>query len=121
MPFVIGYAPAEGALTREKDDFWNVLYDLVNGVPSGDEFLVLMDANVRTGKRENGCADGKGRGAYGRDELDDNGERLLFHATDDKLALEITFFAEPYRGVSYTSQTAHRGKGQYQPAYILTR
>ena len=46
-----------------------------------------MDANVRTGTREIRWTDSKVLGAYGRDELNDNGERLLINATDNKLAL----------------------------------
>ena len=46
-----------------------------------------MDANARTGMRQIGWTDSKVMGAYGRDELNDNGERLLIHATDNKLAL----------------------------------
>ena len=35
-----------------------------------------------------GWTDHKVMGAYGRDELNENGERLLLHATDNKLALQ---------------------------------
>ena len=44
-----------------------------------------MDANARTGMRGIGWTDSKVLGAYGRNELNDNGERLLIHATDNKL------------------------------------
>ena len=94
---------------------------MVTGVPSGDHLFVLMDANARTGKRQSGCADIKVLGAYGRDELNDNGERLLLHAADNKLALLNTFFATPNRGVSYTFQSANLGKGQSRLDYILAR
>ena len=76
-----------------------------------------MDANAWTGKRQSGCADSKVLGAYGRDELNDNGERLL-HAADNKLALLIAFFATPNRGVLYTFQSADSGKGQSRLDYI---
>ena len=73
VSFVVGYAPTLGSLAREKDHFWNALDSVVTGVPSGDHLFVLMDANARTGKRQSGCADSKVLGAYGRDELNDNG------------------------------------------------
>ena len=100
VSFVVGYAPALGLLARETDHFRNALDSVVTGVPSGDHPFVLMDANARTGKRQSECADSKVLGKYGRDELNDNGERLL-HAADNKLALLIAFFATPNRGVSY--------------------
>ena len=48
---------------------------MVKGVPSRDRLLVLMDANARTGMRGIGWTDSKVFGAYGRDELNDNGGR----------------------------------------------
>ena len=40
-----------------------------------------------------GCDDGRVFGAYGRDELNNNGKRLLSLASDNKLALTNTFFS----------------------------
>ena len=100
VSFVVGHAPTLGSLARGKYHFWNALDSVVKWVPTGDHLFVLMGANARTGKRQSGCADSKVLGAYGRDELNDNGERLL-HAADNKLALLIAFFATPNRGVSY--------------------
>ena len=121
VSFVVGYAPILDAPVREKDHFWNELNNVVSGVPSGDHLLVLMDANARTGKRESACASSKEMGAYGRDELNNNGERLLLHAADNKLALLNTFFATRARGVSFTFQSPNTGKGQCRLDYILTR
>ena len=80
-----------------------------------------MDANARTGIRGIGWTDSKVLGAYGRDELNDNGVRLLIHATDNKVALPHTNYATPARGISYTFQSPNRGKVQYRLDYILTR
>ena len=80
-----------------------------------------MDANARTGMRGIGWTDSKVLGPYGRDELKDNGERLLIHATDKNLALLDTYYATPARGISYTVQNPNRGKAQYRLDYILTR
>ena len=49
-------------------------------VPKYEQLFVLMDANARTGKRENGqvgSKDNKLFGDYGRDILSDNGELLV--------------------------------------------
>ena len=47
---------------------------------------------VHTGVRGIGWTDRKVLGAYWRDELDGNGERLMLHATDNKLALLNTYY-----------------------------
>ena len=46
-----------------------------------------MDAIARTGMRGIGWTDSKVSGACRRHELNDNGERLLLHAPDSKLAV----------------------------------
>ena len=94
---------------------------MVKGIPSRDHVLVLIDAIARIGMRGIGWTDRKVLGAYGRDELSDNGERLLIHATDNTLALLNTYYATPARGISYTFQSPNRGKAQYRLDYILTR
>ena len=66
-----------------------------------------MDADARTGERENEFADSQVPGAYGGDELTDNGEQLLLHATDNKLELQNTCFVTPF-GVSCTCKPSLR-------------
>ena len=100
VSFIVGYAPTLDKSTSENDYFWSSLDEVVKGVPSRDHLLVLMDANVRTGMRGIGWTDSKVLGAYGCDELNDNGERVLIHATDNKLALPNTYSATPARGIS---------------------
>ena len=99
--FIVGYAPTPDKSTSEKHYFCSSLDEVVKGVPSRDHLLVLMDANARTGMRRNGWTNNKVLGAYGRDELNDNRERLLTHAIDTKLALLNTYYATPTRGISY--------------------
>ena len=62
----------------------------------------LVDANARTGKRMDGCGDGRVLGAYGRDELNNNGNHLLTFTKDNKLALTNAFFSTRKSGVSHT-------------------
>ena len=85
------------------------LNSTVKPVPAREHVFVLTDANARTGERGDG---GKVLGAYGRDVLNENGKLLLRIAEDNKLALLNTFFSTPKRGVSFTFQSANRGKGQ---------
>ena len=106
MSFVVGYAPTLDKSTSEGDHFWSSLDEVVR--PSMDHHLVLMDANVRTGMRGIGWTDSKVMGAYGRDELNDNRERLLIHATGNKLALLNTYYATPVGGISYPFQNPNR-------------
>ena len=120
MPFIVGYAPTLDK-SSENDYFWSSLDEVVKGVPSRDHLLVLMDANARTGMGGIGWTESKVLGAYGRSELNDNGEQLLIHATDNKLALLNTHYATPARGISYAFQSPNRGKAQYRLDYILTR
>ena len=121
VSFLVGYAPTLGKSTSERDYFWSSHDEVVEGVPSRDHLLVLLDANARTGMRGIGWTDSKVLGAYGRDELNDNGERILTHATENNLALLDTYYATPARGISYTFQNPNRGKAQYTLDYILTQ
>ena len=91
-------------------------------VPAREYVFVSTDANARTGKRGDGRgeADSKVLGAYGRDKLNENGKLLLGFAENNKLALVNTLFCTPKSGVSYTSQSANRSKGQARLEYILT-
>ena len=60
-------------------------------------------------------------GAYGRDVLNENGKLLLGFAENNKLALLNTFFSTRKRGISFTFQSANRGKGQARLEYIRTK
>ena len=121
MSFIVGYAPTFDKSTSKNGNFWSSLDKAVKGVPSRDHLLVLMDANTRTGMRGIGWTDSKVLGAYGRDELNANGERLLTHATENKVALLNTYYATPASGISYTFQRPNRGMAQYRLDYMLTR
>ena len=118
VSFIVGYAPTLDKSTSEKDFIWNSLDEVVKEVPSRDHLLVLIDANARTGMRGIEWTDNKVLGANGRDELNNNGERPLTHATDNKFALLNTYYATPARGISYTLQSPNRGKAQYRLDYI---
>ena len=63
-----------------------------------------MDANARNGEKIEGerTEDDGVLGAYGRDELNKNGKRLLNFATDNKLAVTNTFFSTHKGGISHT-------------------
>ena len=83
--------------------------------------FVLKDANARTGKRMEECDDGTVLGAYGRDELNNNGNRLLSLASDNKLAVTNTFFSARKGGLSHTFNRINSRNDRKRMDYILTR
>ena len=81
---------------------------------------VLMDANARTGRRgrgESGSESNNVLGAFGRDVINDYGERLLSFAANHDLSLVNTFFRTPKGGILHT----FNGRGKKRVDYILTR
>ena len=89
-------------------------------VPEHEQFFMLMDANARTGRRGGGELGGeecKALGAYGRDTLNDNGERLLSVSANHELALLNTLFSTAKNAISHT----FKGRGRKCIDYILTR
>jgi len=122
--FVVAYAPTEASKAVEpKRVFWETLGDLVDRVPRKEYLFVLMDANARTGMREGGGGDSGNKvlGAYGRDELNENGRRLLTFAANNNLALTNTFFSTRKGGVSHTHNGIGRLNDRKRIDYILTR
>ena len=120
VTFAVAYAPTETQNADKKHAFGTSLDRVVEEVPKHEQLFVLMDANAHTGRREKGevgSKDGKIRGAYGRDTLNDNGELLLSFANNHDLALVNTFFSTPKGGVSHT----FNGRGKKRIDYILTR
>ena len=54
VTFVVAYAPTEPQNANNKHAFWTSRNRVVEEVPKHEELFVLMDANARTGRRENG-------------------------------------------------------------------
>lgn len=51
--FVAAYAPTDREPQREKIDVWTALDGLFADVSSGEHIVAMMDANARSGKKEN--------------------------------------------------------------------
>ena len=102
--FVVGYAPIEPSDSEKKRAFWHRLDGMVQPIPKKECLFVLMYANARIGETIEGerTEDDGVLGAYGRDELNDNGKILLNFATDNKLAVTNTFFSTCKGGISHT-------------------
>ena len=119
---VVAYAPTEANLNAQmKEEFWKKLGNMVEQIPTKECLFVLVDANARTGKRMEGCGDGRALGAYGRDELNSNAKRLLAFASDNRLALMNTCFSARKGGISHTFNGISSRNDQKRIDYILTR
>lgn len=119
---VVAYAPTEAnPNTQMKEEFWKKLGHMVEQIPTKECLFVLVDANARTGKRMEECGDGRVLGAYGRDELNSNGKRLLAFASDNRLALTNTFFSARKGGISHTFNGISSRNDRKRIDYILTR
>ena len=118
--FVVGYAPTNTQSVGKKNAFWTALERVVKEVPEHKQPFVLMDANARTGRRGGGklgSEECRVLGAYGRNYLNDNGERLLSFSANHELALLNTFFSTAKNAISHT----FNGRGKRRIDYILTR
>ncbi|CAB1115349.1 unnamed protein product [Ectocarpus sp. CCAP 1310/34] len=71
--------------------------------------------------RRDGCCDAKIMGGYGRDIMNNNGERLLGLASDNQLSLTKTYFRTPKGRVQHTFQSSNTGKEKYRLDLILMR
>ena len=123
--FMVGYAPTEPSDSEKNRAFWHRLDSLVQRISKKESLFVPMDANARTGEKIEGerAEDDGVLGAYGRDELNNNGERLLKFATDNKLAVTNTLFSTRKGGISHTYNGVigdHAGDFK-RIDYILTR
>ena len=100
---VVAYAPTEANPDAElKEVSGRKLGHIVNQIPAKESLFVQIDANSRSGRRTAGCHDGRVLEAYGRDELNNNGKRLLSLASDNKLALTNTIFSARKGEISRT-------------------
>ena len=84
IPWLGGYAPTDTQSAGKKNAFCTALERVVKEVPEHEQLFVLMDANARTrrGGGKLGSEECKVLGAYGRDTLNDNGERLLLFSAN---------------------------------------
>ena len=120
VTFVVGYTPTDTQSVGKKNAFRTALETVVREVPEHEHLFALMDANARTGRSGGGklgSEECKALGAYGRDTLNDNTERLLSFSTNHGLALLNTFFSTAKNAISHT----FNGRGTKCIDYIVTR
>ena len=118
---MVAYTPIEEAPEGQKAKYMAALNSTVALVPPRKYVFVSTDANARTRKRGEGGGEARNMvlGAYGRHVLNENSKLLLGFVEDNKLALQNNSFCTPKSGMSYTSQSSNRSKGQAHLHYIL--
>jgi hypothetical protein len=122
MNFISFYAPTEGEDEDVKDLHWHALHKMVSELPKGESLMIGTDANARTDHHvEEGME--KVLGRHGRDELNDNGRRLLEFAFANDMAIASTFFRKPRRETHTFQFAAKKGASGVTARldYILTR
>ncbi|CAN0091623.1 unnamed protein product, partial [Sphacelaria rigidula] len=122
--FIVGYATTETAQGSDNTTFWKPFCSSIAEVPTNERLILIMDAHVRTGKREvGGMDDAHVLGENGRDTRNDNGRRLLKCAAENKMAITKTFFRTPNRGESSTAYTyaGPKVEHRWRLDYILVR
>lgn len=72
ISFVVAYATSDSQKSEARTYFGPHQAAQAHKVLKRDNLLVMMEVNARTGRKEEGCVDGKVLGAYGRDTLNDN-------------------------------------------------
>lgn len=95
-----------------KHVFRETLDALVNRILRKECLFVFMNATARVGSRKAGGGESgdKELGAYERNELIENGKRLLTFAATTKLALTNTFFSTRRWGLAYIRTTTSAAK-----------
>ena len=90
MSIVVSYAPIEGAEEETKDDFYDSLQAVVEGIPKHDVVLVIGDFNARVGSNNGNRGNVLGRHWMGI--ISDNGERLCDFCEANRLTVCGTLF-----------------------------
>jgi exonuclease III len=84
------YAPTNTASDEEKDEFYEVLQQILDDSPEHDMKIVLGDFNAQVGKDNEGWEEAMGQQGLG--ERNDNGERLLSYCSVNKLKVGGSLF-----------------------------
>ena len=108
MELVVAYASTYTQTVGKRDAFWTALDRVVKGEPEHEHPFVLMDADARTGRR--GAAgleseECKVLGAYDRETLSENGERLFFFPNNHIPSYKSALHRTGYESIKATVRT----------------
>ena len=84
------YAPTNAAEDKEKDNFYELLQDVLDAAPEHDMKKVMGDFNAQVGNDNTGWEEAMGKKAIG--ERNENGERLLSFCSNNKLKVGGSMF-----------------------------
>lgn len=93
LAILSAYAPQQGRSNEDKDIFWNLLTDEVEGLVRTDNVLICGDLNGHVGEHAEGYTSAHGGFGYGNRNID--GERILEFAESLQLQILNTFYKKP--------------------------
>lgn len=114
---ISAYAPTMTNPDQAKEEFYELLGQTLQKIPSTDKVIILGDFNARVGDDSTSWPIALGK--FGRDKSNSNGEQLLSICTQFKLAITNTFFKMPEHW--YYSWQHPRSKRCHLIDYIITR
>ena len=111
------FAPTMTNPDQVKEEFYELLGQMLQKIPSTDKVIILEDFTARVGDDSTSWLTALGK--YGRDKSNSSGEQLLSICTQFKLAITNTFFKMPEHW--YYSWQHPRSKRCHLIDYIITR
>ena len=114
---ISAYAPTMTNPDQAKEEFYELLGQTLQKIPSTDQVIILGDFNARVG--DDSMSWPIALGKFGKDKSNSNGEQLLSICTQFKLAITNTFFKMPEHW--YYSWQHPRSKRCHLIDYIITR
>ena len=123
LTVIVAHAPTDASDPEVKEAFWSALHYEVEKTSAKDDLYVLIDGNARLGKRLPDCDQAMKDivGNFGRDILNDNGQRLLQLCSDTELAINNTFFLKGFTHTFEGPSRKNAAKSHWCIDYVLTR
>ena len=118
VTIIEAYAPTEGSIVEEKEDFYEGLQHLVDRTPQHDLVLVLGDFNAKVGNNENIWGKTLGKHGIEGDE-NENGNRLLEFCSNNNLCITNTQFIQ--KNCRKKTWTSPDKRTENLIDYIITR
>ena len=111
------YAPTMTNPDQTKEEFYELLGQTLQKIPTTDKVIILGDFNAKVGDDFTSWPIALGQ--FGRDKSNSNGEQLLSICTQFNLAITHTFFKMPDHW--YYSWQHPRSKRCHLLDYVITR
>ena len=111
------YAPTLNSSEQEKDDFYDLLREVISNVQHRDKLVLMGDFNARVGSDNHSW---KGvLGPHGVGRMNSNGLRLLIICRDFDLSITNTFYQQP--NCRKTTWIHPRSKDWHLLDYVITK